>query len=195
MSEVATAPEQVEEKMNINRQEFLNLAWLASLGVLVMEVTGITVVFSYPKLKAGSFGSVYTFGPISDLPEKLTAPLNKAKVKLWLSHTEDGIMALYKICPHLGCLYGWSDQEFKFICPCHGSQYEHNGDYITGPTPRSLDRFPIKIVDGETGEEITNEDIFSADTAYGPIEISELPENSVLSVDTGAPRALGKVHD
>lgn len=195
MSEATASPEQVDEKLKLNRQEFLNLAWLASLGILVLEVTGVTLVFSYPKLKAGSFGGIFTFGPLSELPEKLSSPGNFPKIKLWLSHTEDGVMALYKVCPHLGCLYGWSDQEFKFICPCHGSQFQHNGDYIQGPTPRSLDRFPITITDGETGEILTgNEGIITADTDYGPIEISSLPENAILTINTGE-RADGKVHD
>lgn len=178
-----------EEKLPINRQEFLNLIWLASLGILVVQISGISLVFAYPRFKPGDFGGIFTFGPVSNLPDKNSPPANFPKVKVWLSHTEQGVMALYKICPHLGCLYGWSDQEFKFICPCHGSQYEHDGDYIQGPAPRSLDRFSIMIVDGETGEVLVDnlED-------SGPIPVEGLPESAIVLIDTGD-KDLGEVHD
>lgn len=191
MSDVdaSVAPEEQEEgKLKVNRQEFLNLAWLASMGFLVVELSGITIAFAYPQFKEGEFGGIFKFGSLADLPEQLSPPVNVPKVKLWLSYTSEGLMALYKICPHLGCLYGWSDQEFKFICPCHGSQYEHNGDYIKGPAPRSLDRFAFQIVDGD---EVlaTNKDF-----GYGAVDISGFPDSAVIEVDTGD-KMQGEVHD
>lgn len=179
-----------EEKMSMNRQEFLNLTWLASLGFLVLEVSGISILFAYPRFKEGEFGGIFTFGLVTNLPEIGAPPANFPKVKLWLSHTEGGVIALYKVCPHLGCLYAWSDQEFKFICPCHGSQYKHNGDYIQGPAPRSLDRFALQIVDGSTGEILFT----NADGDFGPIDMSQFPETAVVQIDTGD-KDLGEVHD
>lgn len=46
--------------------------------------------------------------------------------------------ALKAECTHLGCLADWSKRERKFICPCHGSQYDEQGNVIRGPAPRSL---------------------------------------------------------
>ena len=185
---LAEAPE--EEKVKINRQEFLNLAWLASLGFLVLEVSGVTVLFAYPRFKEGEFGGIFTFGKVTDLPEKGSGPANIPKVKLWLSHTDEGVIGLYKVCPHLGCLYGWSDQDGKFICPCHGSQYELDGDYIQGPAPRSLDRFALQIVDGETGEILAD----NSTKDFGPISLNNFPENAIVQIDTGN-RTEGANHD
>ena len=190
MSEEAAPEKQTEksaeaEKMTVNRREFLNIAWLASLGFLVVEVSGATLLFSYPIFKEGEFGGIIPF-PISDIPELLSAPSNNPKVKIWLSHTADGLVAFYKVCPHLGCLYGWNDQEYKFICPCHGSEYEQNGAYIYGPTPRSLDRFAISIVD-EEGQVLAQSDDGS------PIPVPDDP-NATVYVDTGK-KTLGEVHD
>ena len=116
-----------EEKPGINRREFLNFAWLASLGFLTVNIAGMTYLFAMPRFKAGEFGGVYTVGSVSELPPTGSAPLNLPKVKLWLSNTDKGVMALYKVCTHLGCLYNWNNQEGKFICPCHGSQFQANG--------------------------------------------------------------------
>jgi cytochrome b6-f complex iron-sulfur subunit len=196
MTEGAVPAEPLEETTDVsteevqpavNRREFLNLAWLASLGFLTLSLGGLTIIFSYPRFKEGEFGGMFTLGRVEDVPEQDTTPGNFPKVKFWLSNTPEGLVALYKVCPHLGCLYGWNDQEFKFICPCHGSQYEHDGDYISGPAPRGLDRFVIRIED-ENGQVLaeTPED-------GSPVPLPSNP-NAVVRVDTGS-RILGETHD
>jgi cytochrome b6-f complex iron-sulfur subunit len=50
-------------------------------------------------------------------------------------------IALYQRCVHLGCTVPFRDDCLSFKCPCHGSHYNSDGEYLDGPTPRSLDRF------------------------------------------------------
>ncbi len=45
---------------------------------------------------------------------------------------------LNAICTHLGCVVPWNASENKFICPCHGSQYNSQGKVVRGPAPLSL---------------------------------------------------------
>lgn len=175
-----------EFNKRVNRREFLNFAWLASLGFITVNIAGATFLFAMPRFKEGEFGGVVTVGKVAELPEVDSAPLNFPKVKFWLSHTSQGVMALYKVCTHLGCLYNWRDQEHKFVCPCHGSQFELDGDYIRGPAPRSLDRFVIEIVDETSGEVI-------AQSENGePLPLPDNP-NAVIRVDTGK-RIKGQPH-
>jgi cytochrome b6-f complex iron-sulfur subunit len=67
-------------------------------------------------------------------------------------HDEDGrvnaanIMAIYQVCPHLGCLVPYIASERRFICPCHGSTYERDTQYVRGPAPRNLDQFRLTVV-------------------------------------------------
>jgi cytochrome b6-f complex iron-sulfur subunit len=42
------------------------------------------------------------------------------------------------VCTHLGCVVPWNNSENKFICPCHGSQYNSEGKVVRGPAPLSL---------------------------------------------------------
>ncbi len=180
-------PEEEQEGMKFNRREFLNFAWLVSLGFLTVSFGGLTFLFALPRFKEGEFGGVFTIGEVGDLPEVGSAPLNYPKVKLWLSNTDQGLIALYKVCTHLGCLYNWNNQEFKFICPCHGSQFQNNGDYIRGPAPRSLDRFVIEIqtADGQT--------LIETDAESGaPVQLPDEP-GALVRIDTGR-RVIGKRH-
>ncbi|NEP41745.1 MAG: cytochrome b6-f complex iron-sulfur subunit [Okeania sp. SIO2H7] len=45
---------------------------------------------------------------------------------------------LNAVCTHLGCVVPWNINENKFICPCHGSQYNSEGTVVRGPAPLSL---------------------------------------------------------
>jgi cytochrome b6-f complex iron-sulfur subunit len=54
---------------------------------------------------------------------------------------EDKTIANYGInavCTHLGCVVPWNASENKFMCPCHGSQYDATGKVVRGPAPLSL---------------------------------------------------------
>ena len=170
--------ETAQDKMPVNRREFLNLTWMASLGFLTVNVAGVTYLFSMPRFKEGEFGGTVTIGKVSDLPPVGEDPANFPKVKLWLANTDEGISALYKVCTHLGCLYNWNTQEGKFICPCHGSQFESDGDYIQGPAPRSLDRFVVQAVDPNTGE------VLAETTGDEPLRLPDDPD-VIIRVDTG----------
>lgn len=51
---------------------------------------------------------------------------------------QDKTLATYGInavCTHLGCVVPWNGAENKFICPCHGSQYNNQGKVVRGPAP------------------------------------------------------------
>src|SRR5574341_2538360 len=98
------------EKKEVTRREFLNIAWLASLGFLTLNLGGVTYLFSMPRFKEGEFGGLYTVGRVSELPQAGSPPVNIPKVKMWVSNTDQGVMALYKVCTHLGCLYNWNSQ-------------------------------------------------------------------------------------
>ncbi len=57
-------------------------------------------------------------------------------------------IALYQRCVHLGCTVPFRNDCVSFKCPCHGSHYNSDGEYLDGPAPRSLDRFGFHF-DGE----------------------------------------------
>lgn len=54
-------------------------------------------------------------------------------------------LALYQVCVHLGCKYPFRDDCQSFKCPCHGSHYNVDGEYLDGPAPRSADRFSMSF--------------------------------------------------
>jgi cytochrome b6-f complex iron-sulfur subunit len=160
----------------MTRREFLGYAWLASIGIVTLQYGLVLYQFALPRLGPGEFGGPVDVGAADDLPGVGDPPLAFKKAKFWWVATAEGALALYTVCTHLGCIYDWKTDQIKFICPCHGSQFERAGDYILGPAPRSLDRFVIRAVD-ESGSEIarTNEQ-------GDPLPI---PPGSKVIVETG----------
>ena len=48
-------------------------------------------------------------------------------------------------CTHLGCAYHWDENNKNFLCPCHTSTFDMEGKVLSGPAPRPLDRFQVRI--------------------------------------------------
>lgn len=130
----------------MNRREFLTYAWGAAIAVLTVQGLGASYFFLSPRFRAGEFGGKFAVGTTATLPTLEDAPQANSSGKFWLVNTATGPKAIYMVCTHLGCLYKWSAQEARFMCPCHGSQFTREGDYICGPAPRSLDQFAIEVV-------------------------------------------------
>uniref|UniRef100_A0A453BBC1 Cytochrome b6-f complex iron-sulfur subunit, chloroplastic n=2 Tax=Aegilops tauschii subsp. strangulata TaxID=200361 RepID=A0A453BBC1_AEGTS len=64
----------------------------------------------------------------------------------------DKTLATYGInavCTHLGCVVPWNAAENKFLCPCHGSQYNNQGKVVRGPAPLSLALVHADVDDGK----------------------------------------------
>jgi cytochrome b6-f complex iron-sulfur subunit len=137
----------------------LSYFWLSSLGLLTTGLSVLGVSFTLPRFRKGEFGGIIDTGPVIDLPSVNDPPKNYPKGKFWLVRTDSGLIALYKACTHLDCLFNWNSQEDKFICPCHGSQFGRDGTLLSGPAPRSLDRFVVQIVSPE-GKVLAETDSF-----------------------------------
>jgi cytochrome b6-f complex iron-sulfur subunit len=75
----------------------------------------------------------------SDLSDQLDAEsfVKDKDGSLWV--------ALYQRCVHLGCTVPFRNDCVSFKCPCHGSHYNTDGEYLDGPAPRSLDRFALSF--------------------------------------------------
>jgi ubiquinol-cytochrome c reductase iron-sulfur subunit len=62
------------------------------------------------------------------------------------------------LCTHLGCIPAYKAKESKFLCACHGGQFDVNGEVLKAPPPKPLLIPPFKVdgtklVLGEEGEE------------------------------------------
>ena len=57
------------------------------------------------------------------------------------------LYALNPVCPHAKCVVDWNSAEKSWDCPCHGARYNLDGEVITGPARRGLEKIEL----GEEG--------------------------------------------
>jgi cytochrome b6-f complex iron-sulfur subunit len=134
-------------KTEPNRRSFLNILWIILGGVALAEFVAVAFAFLRPhKLKARgeNSDSTITAGAVERFtPNSVTAFVRR---KFYLARLEDGgFLALSRTCTHLGCIVTWVEEEMKFSCPCHGSNFYITGNVIDAPAPRALDIYPITI--------------------------------------------------
>ena len=58
---------------------------------------------------------------------------------------DKGFIALSKVCTHLGCLVQYEKSKNRLLCPCHGGVYNLEGAVISGPPPKPLQKFTVKV--------------------------------------------------
>jgi cytochrome b6-f complex iron-sulfur subunit len=57
----------------------------------------------------------------------------------------DTLIAVNPTCPHSGCKVDWQSDQSKYVCPCHGSQFNADGSIAQGPATNPLSTYSAKI--------------------------------------------------
>jgi cytochrome b6-f complex iron-sulfur subunit len=127
----------------IPRRDFVNTTWKVLGVALVAEAAWTSYDILSPRAAAGS-GNVVDAGPVGDYSDE-SAVQYFVNGRFYITQYQGGLRALYQKCPHLGCRVPFCESAAQFECPCHGSIYNIIGEYLQGPAPRGMDRFPIRI--------------------------------------------------
>jgi cytochrome b6-f complex iron-sulfur subunit len=69
----------------------------------------------------------------------------KKTQRVWIVRNNKGIYVMIAVCTHLGCTPNWFPGEARFKCPCHGSNYNVEGEVVAGPAPLTLYRSMINL--------------------------------------------------
>ncbi|MBI5829111.1 MAG: ubiquinol-cytochrome c reductase iron-sulfur subunit [Chloroflexi bacterium] len=145
----------------ISRRQFMSAA-IAAMGGLIGAALGLPAIAYIigPALTKKTENWV-RLGAVSKV-ETGTPTLFKTTVQRqtgWIADqqeiavyvlTEDGqnYVAMSNICTHLGCRVRWIAEQERFFSPCHNGVFDKDGNVVSGPPPRPLDRFETKIEDG-----------------------------------------------
>jgi cytochrome b6-f complex iron-sulfur subunit len=158
-----------EEELGLTRRQFFNRGILTGLGIFAAGMGAAMLGFLWPS-SAGGFGAQIDVGSEDDAKAEFDKKLpfynagartyivpfpkddvDKAKAvydPIIVKGMEQGYVALYQKCVHLGCRVPWCETSQWFECPCHGSKYNRVGEKKGGPAPRGLDRFPLEVSGG-----------------------------------------------
>ena len=149
------------EGKEINRRDFMKIT-IAGIGGVIAAAIGIPAIAYIvgPALKEKAADWI-KLGAVNKV-ELNTPTLFKTTIQTqtgWVSSeeefsgyvmTENGqdFIVMSNICTHLGCRVRWIPDKEGFYCPCHNGVFAKDGSVVSGPPPRPLDRFEVKIEDG-----------------------------------------------
>lgn len=72
-----------------------------------------------------------------------------ARTAAWLRREADQKFIAFSVdCTHLGCPVRWLPDANLFMCPCHGGVFYANGDVASGPPPKPLTQYPVRVQGG-----------------------------------------------
>ncbi len=148
-----------DEKKEISRRDFMKIA-IGAVGGLIGLGYGIPAIAYVitPATAKTQAQQWIQLGAVSKI-ELGTPTLFKVNVKRqtgWIVNqeelsiyviTEDGreFVALSNVCTHLGCRIRWVADQNKYFCPCHNGVFDKQGNVVSGPPPRPLDRYQTKV--------------------------------------------------
>jgi cytochrome b6-f complex iron-sulfur subunit len=158
-----------------DRRQFVRNAALGATGAVLGLLGAATGLMLWPN-KTGAFGSEITVRA-EDVPPVDGAPFRHIQGKFYLMHAEEGLLALYTKCPHLGCTVPWvgpADSPNAFQCPCHGSMYDYVGVRTGGPAPRPMDLMAVAI-DPATGNVLVDTGEITERTDFQPSQAVPYP--------------------
>ncbi|UVT17753.1 MAG: FAD-dependent oxidoreductase [Nitrospira sp.] len=78
-------------------------------------------------------------GSISEIRPGQGAIVRSGLSKLAVYRDKEGqVHQRSAVCPHLGCLVRWNENETTWDCPCHGSRFDCYGTVLNGPANTNL---------------------------------------------------------
>ena len=138
-----TVWEQLEERFG--RRQFLLKAGWAFFYLFLGGWLLSNIRFLFPNVL---YEPSLTFkaGRPEEYAVGVSEKLKKAQ-RVWVIRTQQGFYCIWARCTHLGCTPSWFDTEQRFKCPCHGSNYNMQGDVLAGPAPKPLWRCAVSLAD------------------------------------------------
>jgi len=141
----------------MTRREFFKKTIKAFSLFFSVSILALFSFFAYPGKRRKKKLTYFYFSDEDALPVRgvrqvyLQYPVAGRQVQSRAFVINNGreLFALSPTCSHLGCLVNWNRPKNRFLCPCHGGQYDMNGQVIQGPPPAPLSRLPMRIEDGK----------------------------------------------
>lgn len=150
-----------ESAAGLGRRTFVT-GVVGLLGGIIAAVVGLPAVGYWlgPSLKKQESDAWVPLGPVENIPVDVPTLFSFTRTRqlgwersatsygVYVLRAGGQVLALSNVCTHLSCRVTWSAERNTYLCPCHDGHFARDGAIVSGPQPRPLDRFALKIEDG-----------------------------------------------
>ncbi|MBC9784206.1 Rieske (2Fe-2S) protein [Heliobacterium chlorum] len=138
---------------NVSRRKFLGgVIAIPTLAVLTAPLAAVGG-FVYPPDRLLQPPSPKKIAKLADLKPMEALHFDYNDVPCMAIKTSKGEVIAYKLkCTHLGCTVDvpkGSLEGKKLVCPCHGGQFDPEGNNVGGPPPKPLVRLQVAVENGD----------------------------------------------
>ncbi|NTU45086.1 MAG: Rieske 2Fe-2S domain-containing protein [Chlorobiaceae bacterium] len=131
--------------VDFERRSFLGKV-VGGIGAAVAVSTLYPVVkFLIPPVSTATSKNEIVVGKASDVPVNSGKIYQFNKDKVLVVNNNGNLTATSAVCTHLGCLVHWDTAASNISCPCHGAKYKETGEIISGPQPKPLAPFKVRV--------------------------------------------------
>jgi len=89
-------------------------------------------------------------GMSAEFPTNSSKIIKFGRTPVILIKTDDNqYKALSAGCTHLDCIVQYKNDTKQIWCACHNGIYDLNGRNVSGPPPRPLEEYDVKIINDE----------------------------------------------
>ena len=149
--------------MNISRREFFiksagAIVVISSSGLIDSIITSCSNNSTNPvnttplstiqgTVVSNEIAVTLASSPIADKNTRALVLYNNGSGAILVEHnSDDTYKALSGICTHQSCIVsGFDGSSSRFVCPCHGSQFDLNGNVAQGPANRKLSEYATRV--------------------------------------------------
>lgn len=139
--------------LDSDRREFLRGAAALALGFISL---GLPIRTATAKVVSSAIGGKKMLSYA--LPQTDGADIDRDN-EVILVRYQNEVYAFNLSCPHQHTALRWNEDAMRFQCPKHHSQYQPDGEFITGRATRNMDRFAIR-------RDAANNIVVDPDTMY-----------------------------
>lgn len=118
----------------VSRREVLRLAVLSAAGLPLVAACGPAAPQSFGDVSAGNAADL-AVGEIKAVPG---APA-------FVARDASGVYAMTTTCTHAGCDMAGGIVGNILFCPCHGSEFDADGNVLRGPANLPLAHFLVTV--------------------------------------------------
>ena len=138
----------VNQTTKVSRRDFIG--WVIKGGLLAAFSAMLFPALEYilPATRRGPAVGMKEVAKLEDIPVWGSKKVILGGSALILIRTPDTLKAFSAICTHLGCLVDWEDKKREILCPCHAGVFDMDGKVVSGPPPRPLPSYTVKVIDG-----------------------------------------------
>lgn len=136
--------------MDSDRRKFLNtLLGIGGLGGIAAIFYPVIDFLLPPKTAEPTVASIKA-GIASEFPPNSSKIVKFGRKPVILVKTDESTFtALAATCTHLDCIVQYKTDTKQIWCACHNGIYDIKGRNISGPPPKPLEEFVVKIIKDE----------------------------------------------